>query len=400
MPRSSVWFLVALGCCLADGVHAQTTIGPAGGATVGSAASADLPSSAAEAPLPEEPKWGRHRVLGGHRFPVAVFVPTALTASYMGVHAGLEYHEVPGYAQVPSLGTATTPQQVDLQTINVAETLDFALRLHEYVALFGDAYGRARVGANISTLLGTGADYTYGGDAGVLLKIVRVGGFQLSVRGLLGLYAGQSAGVLGLFEDLNRIASDAISRVQMNPTLNLGAALNHLNASFRNATADLLTPFSGVNYGASLNMAQALGRYVGLQGSVGFAIDTTTYSTTMFDVVTSTSVHTPSTLRGVRPQAALALDVDLDPAKLPLGLLFEYRIAPVTVTRSEQDGSVQESAIEQLLAFGVYYSGRSDLQLGVTGYALLGQIPALGANAQPSGRPLDLGAQLVFRYFW
>jgi hypothetical protein len=339
-------------------------------------------------------------VLGEHRFPVAVFVGTALITSYMGVRAGLEYHEVPGYAQVPALGTASTPQQVDLQTINVAETLDFAVRLHDYVALFGDAYGRARVGANISTLLGTGADYTYGGDLGALVKIVRVGGFQLSVRGQLGLYAGQSAGVLGLFEDLNRIASDAIARVQMNPTLNLNDALNRLNTSFRNATADLLTPFTGVNYGASLNMAQGLGRYVGLQGSLGFAIDSATYSTTMFDTAINAPVETPSTLRGVRPQLELAIDLDLDPAKVPLGLLFEYRISPVTVTRTEPTGTVKESAVEQLLAFGVYYSGRSDLQLGVTGYALLGQIPALGANAEPSGKPLDLGAQFVFRYFW
>jgi hypothetical protein len=49
---------------------------------------------------------------------------------------------------------------------------------------------------------------------------------------------------------------------------------------------------------------------------------------------------------------------------------------------------------------GVYYSGRSDLQLGVTGYVLFGQIPQLGANAKPSGKPLDLGTQFVFRYFW
>jgi hypothetical protein len=399
MQRILVWVFSVVSCCLAaDVALAQATAAQAPVAASTPAAGAAERGNSAKAPEPEA--WGRSRLLGGHRFPLAVFVATALPISYMGVRAGLEYHEVPGYAQLPALGTGSSSQPVDLQTINVAETLDFAVQLHDYVALFGDAYGRARVGANTSTLLGTGADYTYGGELGALAKIVRFGGFQLAVRAQLGLYAGQTAGVLGLFEDLNRIASNAITQVQANPTINLNTALNSLNTAFRSATADLLTPFSGVNYGASLNMAQALGRFVGLQGSFGFTIDTTTYDATMLDVGSGAPVVTQSKLHSTRPHAALALDVDLDPVQVPLDFMLEYRVSPVTVTRSSDVSSLQESAVEQLFALGVYYSGRSDLQLGVTGYVLFGQIPQLGANAQPSGKPLDLGTQFVFRYFW
>jgi hypothetical protein len=88
---------------------------------------------------------------------------------------------------------------------------------------------------------------------------------------------------------------------------------------------------------------------------------------------------------------------------VPLDLMVEYRATPVSVkttTQGTTDSSDSQSAVEQLFAIGFYYSGRSDLQLGVTGYVLYGQIPALGANAQPSGDPHDLGLQFVFRYFW
>jgi hypothetical protein len=356
------------------------------------------PSAASEPPSTDD--WGQRRVLAGHRFPQSVFLPTALLSSSLGVRAGIEYHAVPGYAQLPSLISASAPQLVDLQTVNVDESLDFELRLHDYFALFGDAYGAARVGANISTLLGTGADYTYGGDAGLMAKLVRVQGFQLSIRAQLGYYIGQSAGILALFQDLNNIASGAISQVVSNPTLDINNAINQLNVAFSNATADLLTPFHGIRYGTSLNAAQALGRYVGLQASIGFGSETATYYPTRYDVSTAGPLTTQYSLRTLRPSFGIALDVDAGPVGLPVDLLLEYQVTPITLQQRTRDVTNSEYSIENLVAVGVYYSGRTDLQLGATGYSLVGQTPALGANARPSGKPRDLGVQLVFRYFW
>jgi hypothetical protein len=343
--------------------------------------------------------WGKDRLVGRHRFIVPAFTPSALTASHLGIRAGVEYHQVPGFAQLPSLVRAQA-QAVDLRTVNVAETLDFAVRLHDYIAVFGDAYGRARVGANISTLLGTGADYTYGGDVGVLIKVLRLGGFQLAARGQVGAYAGQSAGIVTLFQDLNAIALSAISRVQASPTLDLNAAINQLNASFLDATADLLTPFDGVTYGGSLNVAQSLGRYLGLQASLGFYNDFASYRPTSFDATRGRPIMTEYQMHTLRPTLGAAVDLDLDPAGLPLAFMVEYRATAVTVTRSGQTADVSEAAVEHLVALGAYYSGRTDLQLGITGYTLFGQTPTLGANAKPSGNPRDLAGQFVFRYFW
>jgi len=347
-----------------------------------------------------EKDWGQDRVLGGHQFPVATFVPLALSSSYLGVRAGIEYHSVPGFATLTTIGPVPTSNRVDLETVNVAESVDFSLRLHDYVALSGDAYGRGRVGANIETLLGTGADYTYGGDIGALVKIVRIGSLQLAVRGQIGLYEGQSAGVLALFQDLSTIATDALSRLLSAPSMDLDTAIAQLNKSFDAATADLLMPFDGIAYGVSLNMALAIGKYIGLQGSLGYSLDTTTFNPAKFDPDLGLSVRLENTEKTIRPSASAAVDFDSSPIGLPIDIIVEYRFTPISVERQNEEGLSTESSIESLIALGVYYSGRTDLQLGVTGYTLLGQAPALGVNGEPSDKPLDVGVQLVFRYFW
>jgi hypothetical protein len=310
------------------------------------------------------------------------------------------------------------PQRADLQTVNVTEDVEFALRLHDYVALFGDGYGRGRVGANTATLLGTdtgsGADYTYGGDLGALVKVIRIAGIQLAVRGQFGYYAGQKAGISALFQDLGAIATDTVKRLlsaqgvdinnpnlaNINANLDLNTAIAQLNTSFAAATADLITPFHGVAYGASVNLAIALGKYIGAQGSLGYSSDTATFRPTNFDAGLGTSVIHERTERTSRPNLAVAIDLDAGPVGLPIDILVEYRATPITVTSEGESLSHSESSFESLLALGVYYSGRADLQLGVTGYTLLGQAPALSSNGAASGKPQDFGAQLVFRYFW
>src|SRR5262249_52669834 len=100
----------------------------------------------APAPEPLESDWGQQHGLGGHSFLLGTFIPSALVSSHVGIRAGVEYHQVPGYTQLPSL-IASGPTAVDLRTINVAETIDFAVRLHDIIGIYGDGYGRARVGA-------------------------------------------------------------------------------------------------------------------------------------------------------------------------------------------------------------------------------------------------------------
>lgn len=345
-----------------------------------------------------EQSWGQTHVLGQHVFTIGSFTPTALVLSYVGVRAGLEYHQVPGFAQLPSL-TTSTATAVNLKTLNVNETFDFGIKLHDHVALFGDGFGKVRIGANTATLLGTGADYTYGGDLGVLVKLFRIRGFQLSVSGQVGYYAGQSAGISALFQDLNTIARETVEQVQNDPTFDVNRAINQLNSAFRTATADLLTPFSGVRYGFALSGALALGRFVGLQASIGYAADDASYRPTRYDATVGGPVTSEHSVSTTRPSFGLGVDVDVSPVGVPLAFMVEYRATPITISDSQPTvGSV--SSVENVIALGLFYSGRTDLQLGLVAYSLFGQPQILGADATPSGKPVDLALQLVFRYFW
>jgi hypothetical protein len=362
---------------------------------------APQPAAAITSPYELAPsqRWGSTRVLGQHSFLLGTFVPSGLVNSHLGVRAGMEYHQVPGYVQLPSL-LDSKPQQVELRTLNIAETIDFGVRLHDHFAIFGDAYGKARVGANINTLLGTGADYTYGGRLGLLVKLFTLASFQVSVSGQAGYYAGQSAGILALFQDLNIIAREAVQQVQQNPVIDVDRAVEKLNTAFRTATADLLTPFEGLTYGVSLNVAQAVGRYLGLQASVGYYAESATYRPTRYDTASGGPVMQEHTVSTTRPSFGIAADFDAAPAGVPFAVLLEYRATPTSVTDTQDIGSLDTSSLEHLVALGLFYSGRTDLQLGVTTYSVYGQLPTLNADAHQAGKPLDLALQLVFRYYW
>jgi hypothetical protein len=357
------------------------------------------PEEKAPAKHPEE-AFGEHRVLGGHAFPLAAFVTTPFVTSYVSVRGGIEFHNVPGFAKPIALFATGGSERVDLQTLSVTEAVDFEVRLVDWLAVFGSGYGRVRAGVNAPTLLGNGGDYRYGGDAGALLKVLRIGNFQLALRGQLGYYAGQQAGILGLFQDLSAIVNDALARVQEMPTLDLNATLGLINNAFISATTELLTPLFGFRYGGSVNAALAFNRYVGVQAALGAFGDQTTYQPRLYDPTLGTTIAHDQVSTTARALGAVALDFNAAPAAIPFDVLVEYSLSYIhNVTTSPGFSETSDSA-EQLVALGIYYSGRPDFQLGVTGYTLLGQVPVIGAGNALSGKPLDVGALLVFHYIW
>jgi hypothetical protein len=342
-----------------------------------------------------------HRELGGHHFPLPVFVPPALTFSYFGVRAGLEYTRVPGFSRdVSFFGSSFS--EATLETVNAAETVDIALRLHEYIALLGRAYGLARVGANEQTLLGTGADYTYGGDVGVLLKIFRVAGFQLALRGEVGYFAGQQAGIIELFQDIGAIVNTNISALAQIRNINeidVPGRLAAIENAVRAATSAILTPFRGVEYGGALNIAQSIGSMMGLQLSFGVYGQSETYDVPVFDAMTAAVTANPRNVSKFWPKLGVAFDIDFQESLgIPLDVMAEYTLTRLSVHTDLTEGRQTRSWTEHVVAVGGYYAGALNLQLGVMGYILYGLNPDVGANALPSGDPFDVGAQFVFRY--
>lgn len=347
-----------------------------------------------------EQEFGEHRVLGGHAFPLTAFVPTAFATSYVSVRGGIEFHNVPGFAKPIALFATGGQERVDLQTLSVTEAVDFEVRLVDFFAVFGSGYGRVRAGVNAPTLLGNGLDYRYGGDAGALLKVLRVGPFQLALRGQLGYYAGQQAGILGLFQDLSTIVNGSLARVQEMPTLDLNATLAVINNAFVSASTELLTPLFGFRYGGSVNAALGMSKYFGLQLALGAFGDSTTYQPRLYDPTLGTTIAHDQVSTTSQVLGAVAFDFNAAPLEVPFDVLVEYSLSYIHNSTTSPGFSETSSSAEQLVALGVYYSGRPDFQLGVTGYTLLGQVPVVGAGNTLSGKPLDIGAMLVFHYIW
>lgn len=378
----------------------STTLGAGAGAPSSSSQAGD---AGAAAPAPEgtarDPEASESRVLGGHVFPVAAFVPTAFTVSSFGMRAGMENRTVPGFVTTWTQDQGPRRMRASLETISASEALEISLRLHRALALALDGYGRARVGANAPALLGTGAEFEYGGNFGALVRLVRAAPFQLALRLQGGYVGGQKAGFSRLFSDLLSLAQAAATRTLAGES-ELSQQLLRLEYAFSEVARSLLTRYQGGRAGGSLHAALALGRYVGVQAAFGAAWSRALYTATRFDAETEVSRAWRETMTTLHLSAAAAIDLDLTPAGVPLDLMLEY--APERTRREIVllGKTTRELALEQRIALGLYYAGRSDLQLGLVGYFLFGQIPELGANTARSGRPRDAGAQFVFRYIW
>jgi len=230
--------------------------------------------------------------------------------------------------------------------------------------------------------------------------VLRLASFQLAVRADLGFYAGQQAGILGLFHDLGNIIDDAITRIVNNPMVDLDSTIALVNNAYRSATQELLVPFDGYRYGISLNAAQAFGRYLGVQLALGFLGDTTFFRPRIYDATRGGTVVLDQHSTTLAGRAALAVDLDGAPAGFPFDLVLEYALTLGHEQTIAPRTSFDTMSTEHLVALGVYYSGRPNLQLGATAYTLVGQLPLLGADRRLSGHPMDTGALFVFRYIW
>jgi hypothetical protein len=338
------------------------------------------------------------RMLGKHTFPVAEYSPTPFTLTSFAMRVGVEQSQVPTFPSVFQL-SADTRSKVDLSSLLVAEAVDLSVRLHDRVSIAGAAYGRVRVGANRPTLVNTGVDYSYGGNLAVLVKLARARQFQLSLRGSFGASTGQVASIGVLIADLKTIADSSISQ-QQSGGLTQQEILDKLQAAFRVATSELMTPFSTWTASGSLVMALAFDAYLGLQASLGFTAENASYSATRYEEQSNSLSHFDRSVHSLRPIGTLALDFDAAPARVPIDIMLEYQLAPTWVKTSGLGMDVSQASVEQLIGLALYYSGRADLQLGITGVLVFRQTPLLGENSQPSGHPRDLAGRFVFRYFW
>jgi hypothetical protein len=352
-----------------------------------------------------------------------MFVPTSFTATYFGMRAGGYLRTVPDY---PSARGNRT-----LEDFGVGEGIDLGIRFHERVALQAGGYGLARLGTNVDSLLGSGGQFEYGGHVGLLAKLLRVDatGTQLAVRTSFGVQGGQQVGMGSFASGLLRTVRGAINQVKnklanstvaSNPELieNLDRVLETVTTLFTQADDLLLTPYSAWRGQFAVTAAQALGRYVGVQASVGLDVTRTRANPLLFRG-TQPTVPVAITETAYTPTLGLVCDVDGAPLGIPLDVVLEYHPTfprTRTVTTVAGKGSQRTSwRAQHVIGGGLYYSGRTDLQLGVLVHASFGQEPLTGpgpsqgdaqhpddteVRSAESGKPSETGAQFVFRYVW
>jgi len=227
----------------------------------------------------------------------------------------------------------------------------------------------------VDSILALGADFSYNVGGGATVRLMRLEGTQLSLRGRFTWDSGGSLEMIKLFDALEGITAEEL---------------------FNQRARDVvLEDTSRREFYGHLLFAQALGKHFGLQASLGMGRET--LKVTGFDTDESRDVEVSHT--DWAPEGGLAVDATLAPW-VPLGFELEY----VARSRLYDDASTSEgeTSFTNLVGFGIY-TLTPHFQITLTTGHLIGVNPVartLGGERVESGDPtIDYG-QLSVHTFW
>jgi hypothetical protein len=326
---------------------AQATT-PTATPTVVVQATAAAPTAGA---APDE--WGS-RTLKGHTFP-AMVSPNALGAfvtTDFGVRQGFA---ITSLTLAPSGGAPVT-----LNLAGLDQKFNLGVKITDWLGVFADGEGQVLLGTNVKSIAIGPNDFSFTGEGGAVLRLFRIesSGTQLALRASGGGGPGIGANVNGLLANLVK-----------NPQ---GSVENVINGKVGKY---LLTPESQVNVTGSLNAAQPLTKNFGLQ--LTFAFEDLIQSESPFSGTTSVSESTNTPEMNV----AFAVSIDGAPSGVPIAFVPEYEL-------TKAFGSA--GYVGNNLFAGLYYTGRRDLLVGVSGGTTLGL---------PDSESLYV-AEFLLRYYW
>jgi hypothetical protein len=311
-------------------------------------------------------------LLGGHRFLIpqlqeSPFVVTAFTSRTGG-----------GYDSVEDVPFGTLGPR-DLRFGGLQQELDLQVRLARWMGLFAEVSGTAIVGLNGRSLLLRTGDLQGDFRGGAIFRFFRSEdtGTQLSGRIGGGFGTGRELQLLPLLQSL----SDQ-------PVASVQAIVDGELSSF------LLVPTREGSGRASVHLAQVLSEVFSLQAALGVTALQRTQRP--YDPVTDENVA--ETDRGVRGDGAVALAMDLAPIRVPAALMLEYRY---TVGEPAVRADVGSG---HLVGASLFYSGRSDFEVGLEGaYLLRGErlegLDSTGKAVESEPVHRTIGAMVV-RYTW
>jgi hypothetical protein len=285
------------------------------------------------------------RTLSGHTFQRPVFLDSAFLAGYFGDGTRIGFES----AQL------TAKEQLNVAA--VFETLAFGIPIGKRVQLSFDGNYNAFFGTDTQSLFKFGGNFGFNLQPGLRVLIVRSDrtGSELSLHGSAviayspGVTPGNLIQILG--DELNGITTNQ-HRLECLLKLKFRCAFPGVN----NILAAIETSSTSFGGDLSINYAQALGRYVGLQATGGIDAEASTFNAYAGTKKTSQS-SAPITVEG-----GLGPSVNLYPLA-PVGMQLEY----LARFSTQSSGGNATNSLQHNFAVGFYFTGRRDLQLGING---------------------------------
>jgi hypothetical protein len=337
------------------------------------APAAAAPAAAASAAEP--PADWDDRTMKGHTFLYPILQEGAFNTMHFGIRQGFAYASFPN-VPLGSLGS------VGLSASGVIENFDLGVKILPWLGVYGTAEGQVALGTNIDSLLLAGGNFSFSGNAGLVLRIARIEstGTELTARAFGGGGTGRDASIVGLVDALFSAGGKAA----------FGDVLNGNLGRF------LLTPTGNNTFGGSVHAAQAIGKYFGAQAAVEG--DSTRQSVSPFNPATNANVSQTTSIGTFK--TTVGVDVDGAPGGVPLGAMAEYELE----YDAASGAGTSASTLSHFVGVGLYYTARRNLVLGLGGKTQLNPPPLTTENArqQPvqSGSPTLLYGQFILRYVW
>jgi hypothetical protein len=321
----------------------------------------------------------RDRTLLGHVFLVPISQPSAFVNTYFGVRQAVSFQSIP---RLP-----LTQSTVNLRLLGVHDDVDLGVKLLPWLGVFGNFQGSVKLGVNTDTLIARGGNYALGGSGGALFRILRLErcGTQVAARFSGGYESGKTLNVY----PLSVAIYDALANRQVTSLATLEQAL------LTNLGKYVLIPASTASYALQLHAAQAFSPNFSFQFTIGGVHESTTLQN--YDLARNGYVR--SKMGSWLFDLAFALTADGSPQGIPVAAMLEYTV--LKGSRKSIDLSVSSStpAVKEI-NFGLYYTGRANLQAGAGASFLISQEPVTAPDGRKSGSPSEIVGSFILRYLW
>ncbi len=331
--------------------------------------------AAAQAPSRVSEQWGQARELGGNWLAYPTLIGTAVVSTSFSQYTRLDSESVPALP-VGVLGSLDVTEYVPV--LHFEQSVAFTNWFEASLGLTG----RGVIGVSTPAVVTQGLTGATGFNGGVGFRLFRsdASKTQLTLRLSGGSQWGEVVDIPNLIDNLANA-----------PVRSLQSVVNGNLGSF------LLTPHANYTFGGALDLAQAFTSAIALQlegGVHGNHAQLNPFSAAADARVANGRAATLS-------WGGAAVTLDGQGIGIPVGLMAEYRASYLSGVLVSS--YLDPEGLNQAAALSVLYTGRTDLQLGLTARyvsfpPIVGRDPS-GAPAA-SGQPEVWGVEVGFRHIW